>query len=251
MVMISEIKSSPPKILIYGKSGTGKTLFVTSFGKGMQLIDTDRGLRSVVKFQDKWTTSRHAIDVIECLENDPTQALAFNKFKAVIMEIFNACQKKTYLYKILAIDSFTTLADFALRAVQGNSGSKTFTNPSQQQWGLAIGELDNVFMYLKALPIPVVVIFHNREAAEGSGATAITTQEIAIFGKNLPGKIVSYFDEVLWQKMKSISGKPFPYLQTVPDGTGIVRSRDGIPNDFDVNRGFGELMNILGWKGEL
>jgi hypothetical protein len=253
MVLLSELKPPIPKVLLWGKPGTGKTLFVTSFGAGMQLIDTDRGLLSAMKHKDQWSEHRAKVDVVECLENDPTKATAFDKFKSTILDITNQCRAGTYPFKVLAIDSFTTLADFALRQVVGNSGQLQlgkYTNPSQQQWGLAIGELDNIFMYIKALPIPVVTIFHNRESTEGTGAQAVTVQEIAVFGKNLPGKIISYFDEVLLQKMSTFSGKPDPSLQTVPDAFTIVRSRNSVPNGFKCNDGFRKFLETTGWKEE-
>ncbi len=244
-MLLKDIPQTPPKILLWGKPGVAKTPFVTSYGEGMQLIDCDNGLESSRKFVDKWQPERAKVDVISCLESDPTKAVAFNNVKREVMDIYNKCNAKTYPFKILAIDSFTTLADFALRSIQANSGALNKPGGvTMQMWGLAIAEIDNLFMWLKALPIPVVVIFHDRESDEGG----TTTQEIAIFGKNLPRKIISYFDEVLRQKVRIESGKMVPYLQTMSDATSIARSRGNIKDGFKTDDGFRALLASLNWK---
>jgi hypothetical protein len=236
-------------ILLWGKPGSGKTPFVTSYGEGMQFIDCDDGLLSSKTLVDKWQPDRQKIDVIQCLENDPNKAEAFNKVKRAVNDIYTQCTKKTYPYKVVAIDSFTTLADFALRQICGNSGKLNQPGGvSQQMWGLAISELDNLFIYLKAIPLPKVVIFHDRETTEGTGENQVTVQEISIFGKNLPRKIISYFDEVMKVKVRTVSGKMEPYLQTMPDAFTVVRSRGAIKDGFKTELGLRELLNQLGWK---
>lgn len=242
---LSDIPMPIPKILLWGKPATGKTPFVMSYGEGMQMIDTDRGLLSSIKLQDKFTAQRHAVDVITCYEDDPNKAQAFAKFKQTVMDVYNQCVKKTYPYKVLAVDSFTTIADYALRSIQGNSSSfgKAVT---QQQWGLAINEIDNCFMWLKAMPIPVVVIFHAREGVDHSDHV---TEEISIYGKNLPAKIISYFDEVLKMKMNIFGGKPEPVIMTMPEAYTTIRSRGSLKSGQKATEiSFKDLLTQLGWK---
>ena len=244
MPTIADLQPIVPKILLWGRPGTGKTPFVASYGAGLQLIDCDRGLLSSRTLQDMWTSNRQKVDVISCLEEDPSKALAFAKLKSTVMDIYNQCVKKTYPFSVLCIDSFTTVADFALRYIQGNSAS--FGKPiTQPQWGLAISELDNIFIWLKAMPIPVCVIFHQRE---GTDINDHVTEELAIYGKNLPAKIISYFDEVLRIKMRIVNGKAQPYIQTQPEAYTIIRSRGQLKDSQLCDIGFRALLEQLGWK---
>jgi hypothetical protein len=210
----------------------------------MQILDCNQGLLSALKFQDKFTPERRKVDVISALESDPSKAVAYGKVKDIIMSIYNQCVKGTYPFKILAIDSFTDIADFALRYIQGNSASfgKAIT---MQQWGLAINELDSLFMWIKAMPIPVVVLFHSKE---GLDVNDHITEEIAIYGKNLPAKITSYFDEILRQKIRIVQMKSEPYLQTSPEAYMTVRSRGQLRDGQSTNIGLRDLLKQLGWE---
>ncbi len=243
-MLLKDLVSDSPKILLWGRPGTGKTVFATSYGAGMQIIDCNQGLLSAVKFQDKFTIERQKIDVIQIHEKIPDKAIAYAQVKETIMSIYNQLVKKTYPFKILCIDSFTDIADFALRYIQGNSSSfgKAI---SMQQWGLAINELDSLFMWVKAMPIPVVVLFHSKE---GTDTTDHATEEIAIYGKNLPSKITSYFDEVLRVKLgPPVQGKCIPIIQTDPEAYMTVRTRGQVKSGQSTNIGLRELLSQLGW----
>lgn len=249
MTTLSSLPPRPPKILLWGKPGTGKTPFVTSFGQGLQFLDADDGLKSSLTLKDSWATERLKIDVLQFLESTPDKANAFVDLRTYIQRVvYPQCALGTYPYDLLAIDSFTQVADYALRYIAGNSGKLSSMGAiSQQMWGLAIAEIDMLFSYIKALPIPVVTIFHDREATEGSGDSAVTFSEISIFGKNLPRKIISYFGEVVRQRVRTVSGKMEPYLQTIPDSVTVVRSRSAVPDGFLTSLGFREFLKLLGW----
>ena len=134
------------------------------------------------------------------------------------------------------------LSDFAIRYIQYNSNRLNSGKPLERQhWGLAIAEIENMFMYLTALPIPVVVIFHDRETNEGD----VVVQEISIFGKNLPRKIISMFGEVVRQRVRMVQGKMEPYLQTVQDTYTTIRSRSGVVDGFKTSEGFRKFMELV------
>lgn len=247
MAKPSDLVRTPPKVLLWGKPGTGKTPFLTSYGKGLQLIDCDNGLRSSITLKDSWYESRQQIDVIQILENNPLEATAWKRMKDTIADIYTQCQRKTYPYEVLGIDSFTVLADYALRHVMKGVGKLNQT-PRIQDWGLAIQEVDNLFVWIRAMPIPVIMIFHDREGEETLGETKIVTSEIAIFGRQLPRKIVSYFDEIIRVLARQVGGKLDPYLQTIPDAFTVVRSREALPDGLKTSIGLKELLSKIGWK---
>lgn len=246
---LADLPPKPPKILLWGKPGVGKTPFVTSYGEGMLFIDCDDGLLSSRTLKDQWFDCRQKVEIIQCLESDPTKSKAWNEVKRIVADLYAQSTKGTLKHKVLAIDSFTTLADFAKRQIQYNSSKLNVAGGmSQQMWGLTIDELDNLFVFLKALPIPVVIIFHDRETTEGKGESEITVTEISIFGKNLPRKIISYFDEVHKVKVRTVQGKMEPYLQTLPDAFNVVRTRGALPDGIKTDIGFRKLLEMLGWK---
>jgi len=253
MPLLSDLKQYPPKLLLYGAPGTGKTCFVTSFGEGMEFIDLDGNLQSARTLKDKFHDQRQKVEVTSCLEEDPFKALAWMKFGDRIRLITKLCMEKKYPHQILAIDSFTSLADSCLRMVKINSGVITpnatvAKGMTQQLWGLAIDEIDRVLTFIKALPIPVVVIFHDRQDTEKEGDIDVTRTRINIFGTQLPPKIIGKFDDVLRQKIRQVQNKVQPYLQTIPDAFTVARSNSQIPDNFLCERGLRELLGLIGWK---
>jgi len=62
---LSDIKTKPPKILLIGNYGSGKTCFATTGGKYVQVIDLDEGLISAKTLKDNFTETRSEIDIIE------------------------------------------------------------------------------------------------------------------------------------------------------------------------------------------
>lgn len=245
---LSELPIPIPKVLIWGKPGCGKTPFITSYGKGLQVIDLDRGMGSSMTLSDKWKESRKDVDVIDCFESDATKAQSWSLFKKTLASIYAECVKGTYPYEVLAIDSFTTLASNVLRSILANSNKLGQSGAMTQQfWGLAISEIENQFAYIQALPIPVVVTFHDREVTEGAGTAQVTYQEIAIYGKNLPRTLISVFNEVWRQCVRTTGGKMTPYLQTVPDAYSLCRSGRALKNETLTDLGLKEVLNLLGW----
>ena len=252
-MLLSALPQYPPKLLIYGAPGTGKTCFAATFGEGMEFIDLDGNLQSARTLKDKWTEQRHKIDVTPCHELDPFKALAWTKFSDRIRMITKLCQEKKYPMKCLCIDSFTALADSCLRMIKINTGVLTpDAKPGKlmgiQMWGMAIDEIHRVLTFVKALPIPVIVLFHDRQDTEGEGDNVVIHTRINIFGAQLPPKIIGMFDDVLRMKMRDVQGKPQPYLQTIPDAFTTIRSNSQIPNNFLCERGLRDLLSLIGWK---
>ena len=135
---ISEIidKYRPPKVLIFGRFGTGKTAYVLTHGPGTYVLDFDGGLRTAMTLKDQYTDHRLSCEVFDCVEKDFRYPSAFERGKAKILSIANTVRGgKTWEYDILVIDSFTEFADAAIRSVTGASGHAG-KNPSQPEWGL-------------------------------------------------------------------------------------------------------------------
>jgi len=249
MASLSDTPITPPKIILYGEGGVGKTCFVATYGEGLQLIDCNRGLLSAKTLKDKWTAERHKIDVVSCYESDPKRATAWGILKKTVLQIYEDCLKGIYPHKVLAIDSLTDVAEYALRGICGNSGSLGQPEKvTQAQWGLAIAEVYNLFVYLRALPIPVVITAHTMIVTIGTGKDAVTRQVLSIYGKNLAPNLINLFDEVDYVKTRIVQGKPEPYLQTMKDAFVQAKTRSQLVDGTKLDIGFREYMKLLGWK---
>ncbi len=245
---LSEIKIHPPKIELFGQYGSGKTLFAMTGGKYVQLIDMDGNLSSAISFQDKFTDIRKEVDILDCTENDPTRAIAFMKARSYIQSIADQCIKGTYPFKILVMDSQTTLTESCMRMVLSNVG-KLGLQPKQPQWGLRDVELANLILLIKSLPIAVLVLAHQMtEVVSISDKEEINVVNPYMQGQKLPPVWNSKFDEIIYITNKTGAGnvREF-YITNKPTNSIKVVTRSNFPDNFNVNNGLIELLKLMNY----
>ena len=243
----SDLKRKPPKILLYSGAGTGKTAFVSTLGKDLQLYDLDDGVTTCLTLDDKFLEDRKAIDVKQCLEEDTTKALAFKKLKSHLQEISQACNRGNYPFKAIAIDSFTALADYALRSAKYNSGKLAEVRTSLPEYGIAFTEIENVVLTLRSLPIITIIIFHEMLVNTADTEDQYTV-EIAIPGKQLPYKIPRFFDEIWYLDVKRRSqGRSERRLITSKTPAIRARSRLNVPDNTNIDVGLKQILSDCGY----
>jgi len=244
---LSEIDRPAPNILIYGQVGCGKTALALTLGERAQVIDMDGGLRTGIKLKDVFTEARMSVDVKQFLEKEPHRiATSFGKCKTCVISIANQCNKNTYPFDALILDSLTVLAESALNYVLSNS-SNLGKSPTQNQWMLAFNEIKQVLGIIKALPIPTIVIGHEQIKTVGDE----DRMQLAVSGKNLPTQITREFDEVWYMRAKPAGqGKCNYVIQTLADGVIEARSRDCLPNHTNVKIGMWKLLELMDYKVE-
>jgi len=239
---VKDLKLHPPKILLMGTFGSGKTALSTSAGLGTSVIDLDNGLRTCMTLEDKFSKQRQDIDVKVCWEENPDKALAFSKAKSFVMAAAEACRQNKYDGKILVLDSYTTLAEGALRSVMRVNGMLGKV-PQIQHWGQCFFELESLLAQLRSLPLVVIMIAHCRRV-EIEGQASF---EIATPGQKLPEKIPSYFDEVWCMRIKGSGSQKKYLIQT--QGTSVIpcRTRGNLSDMTDADLGLKEILKRLGY----
>lgn len=241
---LSEVKTKPPKILIFGNYGSGKTLFAMTGGKYVQLIDLDEGVKSGKTFQDNFTNIRKEVDILQCYESEPKRALAFMKAQSYIQSVSEQCSVKKYPFKILVIDSLTNLHEYCMRMILANSGLLG-QKPRIQDWMLRDIQFLNLFLIVKSLPIAVVVLAHQQIHLQDD--TNIITPHLP--GKSLPNNLISKFDEVLYIKSKLIAGGKTEYnIQNISTTSINVRTRANFKNNLNVNVGLLKLLELMDYN---
>jgi hypothetical protein len=240
-----------PKILIFGRFGTGKTAFAGTGGKLVQFLSLDTNWTVLDSLKDEWREDRIAVDIVPCADSSPQIADAFSKAKAHVLSVVEAIKNGKYPFRVLVLDSLTTLGDAAIRQTKMGSGvldkvgtpqSPAMTMP---MWGIAINEVQNFIILLKSLPIAVVVLAHS-ELVEVEGTMR---EQLAIFGKALPGILPGYFSEVLYSTVQvDKDGRPRFVLLTTPSPSRATRSGACLSSPWEMKNGLRALLATCGYE---
>lgn len=256
---LAEFVLEPPKILLYGPPGGGKTALASTLGPGCIYIDVDGGIETAVTLKDKHSNDRKEIDYIPIKEVNVFTPAKWRKVKEKVIELVNMSPEKLK-GKSVVLDSITTAGEAAMQFILGNSSRlgtdgtiKTKSGgPEIQDWGLAMAELERVLMYLRSLPCTVVVIGHQEmkpitENRDGEKVNYMV--ELHVIGSKLAPKVPSYFTEVWYLKPKSEAGGKLSYhIKTKHTSEILARSRLNLPDPVDANLGMKEILKLAGYK---
>lgn len=251
---LNELTSKPPKILMMGPMGTGKTIFAETVGKHGQLWDLEDGAISGLYLEDKWQKDRKEIDIVRMTEENPTDTTVFDNIRKKVLETSKLCAKGEYPFKVLILDNLTLLADAALRYVLRNSQelkAGMIKKVEIQHWGMAFEEIKNISRMLRSLPICVVLIAHVEEIELRGAETSTVIYRLGVSGKKLPYQLPRLYDEVWMTRSKRVAGGKVKYsLSTKSTSKFEVRSRYSIPDDYDLSEGLPPLLKQMGYSLE-
>jgi len=244
MPKLSEREARPPKILIYGPAGSGKTALATTLGEHLQVIDLDDGLGTCFKLEDKFKEDRMSIDAVTITDTKVNKPDSFQKAKRAILDISNKAQQGQWEFKAICLDSLTMLVDSAMRMVLHNNG-RMGKRPQIQDYQLAFIETEEVILMLRALPCVTILLAHEHVSTIDDRDII----QIGIPGKNLPAKIPALFDEFWHMSVRGVGGGRYEHLiQTKSTEAIRTRSRANLENNLNANLGMVELLKKTGYE---
>lgn len=171
------IENMKLKMLVYGKSGSGKTTWACGFPKPF-VFDFDGGMLSQRGRDVEYETF---------MEPAEQKGIAFQKFE----ECLKDKERNPGKYETYILDSVTTMQEYRLNYLTMLSGKP---RPTQYEWGMLVLDLRDFMQRLKNLPGHIIVIAH--EALAQDEITGEILVEPVIYGKKLPAQLPLWFDEV-------------------------------------------------------
>ena len=252
------MRQGPLKCLIYGAPGVRKTLHALTVGEVGQIMDLDGGVECALGSTrlfpaDKYNEDRLKVDLLQYPERESmTKADAYENFFKHLLAIANltlpnATQK--YPYKVLIIDSFTTLCDCAMRYVLRNTGRlnrpvDVKSNITQPEWGLMINEVEKCVTLIRGMDLHVLLLAHSVPVKNDNGA--IVKHEISIPTQRLPPRIPAYFDELWYYETQPGNGPREVLIKTTNSFLYDAKSRAGLRDGTSTSIGMKEIFKSLG-----
>ena len=235
----------PPRILIYGAGGTGKTGLVSQASRGY-LMDFDEGMRTACTLKDDFFTLRNEIEFDEFKENNPMKPTQWISAKSKLIDIMNQCAAGKWEYDCLVIDSFTGLCEAIQFQIMANCG-KPMGKPEIREWGLIVAEAENAMALIKSLPVLTLVTAHELPIQLEGGSHIM---KILAPGTKLPAKIPGWFDEVYYTRAKQGSQNSQKFVVSGRKTSSVeARTRSGMNKEFDhTTVGLSSLLNEIGFK---
>lgn len=238
MTTAADLLRKPPKIILYGPPGDGKTALAMTLGKDALMLDADEGLTTAITLKDKFTNDRLQVECKQFIEEDiAKKAVVWTRFKAFVETIPSLIKRKDkpfseggFPFKALIIDSLTSFGEACSKYIVANNGN-IGQAPEIQHWKMIANDMSNVISVLRPLPIIVVLIAHDEERPFGKIGTPAYHERvsIAVPTKALITRIPRFFDEIWYTKCKQLGdGEMEYYLHTRKDDAIIARSRLGI-----------------------
>lgn len=231
MPTLGEIKTEGNlKVLVYGASGAGKTVFAAGFPTPMLYLDFDSKVDSAALFYRGDKERLAAIDVRQLggdLNTNPIGELE----KIIGAELIPQQRSGQMKYKTIVLDSLTTFSSQVLDyIIKTNPGvkrvvSKQGSQPNMADYGILRREFQKLIPGLLSLPCNIIMIGHiATEKDEATGQVWRGPHMDGSFARDLP----IYFKEVY---MAYVDGKGDYLMQTQSNTQYTCRSQiPGLPN---------------------
>lgn len=230
------VNTQKMKLLVYGQSGAGKTVFATGAPKPL-VLDFDGKVSSAASFYSVNEPSKLKEISYEDMTDAPGQPRPFRRFKAVLAQLQKDAAEGKLAHETVIVDSLTLFIDALMADIMAeNPGVKRVNGvPALQDFQIMNIQFKDVMSQLLSLPCHVIVIGH---------ITSETNQETGkIFWKPLvPGKLADRLPQVFTEVYRAYvvyqkGGQAEYVMQTSSDGDYVCRTQipglpQNVPSDF-------------------
>lgn len=246
-----EKMNKPPKILIYGAAGSGKTALVSQANNGY-MLDFDDGMRTALFLKDAFYDKRMAIEFDLYKDADPCKPKGWVSAKQKILNISSAIAKGTFKHDAVIVDSLTGAAQAVQNQVMAQAGRPN-GKPEIQHWGMIVSELENILTILTSLNTLVLITAHElpmltRKGSLGHPEEDVHELRVLCAGKKLPEKLPWMFDE-FWHADSKFVGKKPKFTVTGAKTSYIqARTRSGFTTNDHTQIGLKGVLDLAGYK---
>lgn len=223
------------KLLVYGQSGAGKTVFATGAPKPL-VLDFDGKVSSAASYYSVNDPDKLKEIGYEDMTEIPGQPRPFRRFKAILAQLQKDAAEGKLKHETIIVDSLTLFIDSLMAdIIAENPGVKRVNGvPALQDFQIMNIQFKDVMSQLLGLPCHVIVIGH---------ITSETNQETGkIFWKPLvPGKLADRLPQVFTEVYRAYvvhnKGQTEYLCQTSSDGDYVCRTQipglpQNVPSDF-------------------
>ena len=237
----NDLVNKPPKILIYGPAGCGKTGLVSQASKGF-MFDFDDGMNTARTLKDNFSSLRQSIEFETYRDTDPSKPVLWMKAKEKLLKFSELCANNKMPYNAVIVDSLTGMAQSIQNQIMANAG-KPLGKPEIQHYGMIVSEVENALTVLSSLKnILVILTAHEMPVLSKKGSTGHPEEDRYQYvplcvGTKLADRLPWMFDEVWYADVDTIGGKTQFSVSGKSSAFNRSRTRSGFNKPFVHNTG--------------
>ena len=235
--------NNPPKILLHGDCGNGKTGLVSQLSNGY-LMDLDGGMLTALNLKDKYTKYRHNIEFDTFKDESFQNPQGWNKFYAKLLKIAELVNKKKWQYDALCIDSMTGITQIIKHFVMFSKTGNALAEPERNHWGMMVNCMESVCSIIMTLKVPVIITAHDCTVYTEDSAE----YKVLSMTKNHGEKIPWMFGEVWLAQIKKKGTKRSFTISGIGSSARIAKSKMNLGKDVDHTEiGLPGIFKMIGY----
>jgi AAA domain len=196
------------KILVYGKSGRGKTSLCATCPNPI-ILSAESGLLSLSKFRLPYIEIRSISDLRE----------AYSWVKS---------SQEARQFQTVCLDSISEIGEVSLAAIKARlSGGKSGKGDMRQAYGEVIEEMAKIIKEFRDLDGYNIYMSAKEEFVKNE-LTGIISNQPSMPGSKLGQMLPYLFDEVFQLDIEGIEPGTYRFLRTQPDMMNEAKDRSGV-----------------------